>query len=499
MQGYQDIKITIATFDESWLQNDAPKARMWYGNIISELASKSYYHPLLTADKKHINFEAPVEGPNATLHSALQTKLSSHFRTMMLNSRYSSGTAILKFIDSSLTLLRGNKSQATQLLSNFYQLKWTPPKQTLMEFNTKFNEKLSLVLESNPDFSFERVLHTWIRALPSDFSDLQMKLNKSNLDDKWTKATTPAELFILTIEEMQNCNIDYDTGTNPKPTEQPKRVTAKMAKKAPVSDRGRFPEDYPTFEKLFDKVKEMVDANETRETIENKFKTPYQYNASCWLCRILPNKPAAHRSNICPVLKSLFTQYPSIDSSRSSKVTEAKMSFKRNNTHVKPPAIPTKKPSNKLQHNKTKKPSVKITLPSPFRMCYDTGTTPKSLCSNRNFFRELLIYDTPKQVALADPDITSKVLGQGVLDIIINDQFRIWLFAYYTENSDFLMSAVDHLSYKNCEIHGKEGTIQVSFPTFSFHVRAQSNFECSVTPGSASGNQSFGNPMRQIV
>ena len=83
VQGYQDIKITIATFEESWLQNDAPKARMWYDNIILDLASKSYYHPLLSADKKHINFEAPVKGPNATLHSALQTKLSSHFRTMM--------------------------------------------------------------------------------------------------------------------------------------------------------------------------------------------------------------------------------------------------------------------------------------------------------------------------------------------------------------------------------------------------------------------------------
>ena len=53
-----------------------------------------------------------------------------------------------------------------------------------------------------------------------------MKLNKSNLDKKWTKATTPAELFILTIEEMQNRNIDYNTRTNTKPTEQPKQVTA---------------------------------------------------------------------------------------------------------------------------------------------------------------------------------------------------------------------------------------------------------------------------------
>ena len=68
-----------------------------------------------------------------------------------------------------------------------------------------------------------------------------MKLNKSNLDKMWTKATTPAELFILMIEEMQNCSIDYDTRTNPKPTDQPKLVTAKMAKKVPASYRGQFP------------------------------------------------------------------------------------------------------------------------------------------------------------------------------------------------------------------------------------------------------------------
>ena len=77
--GYQDIKINFSTFEEAWLQNNAPKACMWYGNIISKLASKSYYHPLLSLDKKHINFNAPIEGQNVMLHSVLQTKLSSQF------------------------------------------------------------------------------------------------------------------------------------------------------------------------------------------------------------------------------------------------------------------------------------------------------------------------------------------------------------------------------------------------------------------------------------
>ena len=120
-------------------------------------------------------------------------------------------------------------------------------------------------------------------------------------------------------------------------------------------------------------------------------------------------------------------------------------------------------------------------------MCYNTGTTPKSLCSDKSYFRELLIYNTPKLVSLADPDLTAKVLGQGMLDIIINDQHLLWLFAYLREHSDLLMLAVDHLSYKGCEIKGKNGNIQVVFPTFQFTVCASENFECSVTPGSKLG------------
>ena len=122
-------------------------------------------------------------------------------------------------------------------------------------------------------------------------------------------------------------------------------------------------------------------------------------------------------------------------------------------------------------------------------MCYDTGTTPKSLCSNKKYFKDLIMYDKPKSVALADPDITTKVLGQNTLDIIINYQYRIWIFAYLTENSDLLMSAVDHLSHKGYKIVGKNGNIQVTFPTFSFNVKATKIFECSVTLGKESGKE----------
>lgn len=69
-----------------------------------------------------------------------------------------------------------------------------------------------------------------------------MKLNKSDIDEKWTKAKNPVELFILTILlwnffiltiKEQKCSIQYDTGTNTKSNlEQPKRVMGSREQEA---------------------------------------------------------------------------------------------------------------------------------------------------------------------------------------------------------------------------------------------------------------------------
>ena len=122
----------------------------------------------------------------------------------------------------------------------------------------------------------------------------------------------------------------------------------------------------------------------------------------------------------------------------------------------------------------------------------------KSLCSNKALFGELVLYDKPKYITLAHPDTTSTVLGQGTLDIIINNKHRIQIFVYYTKNSDLLMLAVDHLSYNQCKIIGKDGIIQVKFPTFHFNVRAIDNFECFVTPGKTLANQPYGNQLKRL-
>ena len=141
-----------------------------------------------------------------------------------------------------------------------------------------------------------------------------MKLNKSALDSKWTQASTVAQLFILTIKEMQNCNITYSGSLKKAPLE-PKPLTVKLVKKALASDRGCFLEDYPSFEKLFEKVKEMVAANDTHETIDAKFQPGYPYPGSYWLCRISPKKEGSLKSDRCPILKNLFSPYLTIGTS----------------------------------------------------------------------------------------------------------------------------------------------------------------------------------------
>ena len=122
---HHDAKLNIETFNEEWIcRKQSAEAKLWMGTMISELASKPYYHPLLTANKKSINFNADIEGPNATLYSALQKKLSSLFATMMWNSQLTTGTAILQFIHDSTKVLRGHKSNPNSSISHFFSLKW---------------------------------------------------------------------------------------------------------------------------------------------------------------------------------------------------------------------------------------------------------------------------------------------------------------------------------------------------------------------------------------
>ena len=89
---YHDTKLNVKPFKAKWLKEGAP-AKIWLSQIIGELASKLYYHPLLTKCKTKINYDATGDDPNATLFSVIHNKLSESYRTMLcLNCNFTTGT-----------------------------------------------------------------------------------------------------------------------------------------------------------------------------------------------------------------------------------------------------------------------------------------------------------------------------------------------------------------------------------------------------------------------
>ena len=481
--GYQDSKLTINNFKDEWLSEVTP-AKLRLAQLTSELAAKPYYHQLLTPNKRAINFQAPIDGPNATLYSVLQNKISDNFKTMFVNCNYTTGTQILEYIVDSINTLRGNKATDAQITAEFYRLEWKPTKETLKEFNGRFQTLYNKVVDTNDSFPFENAKSTWINAMPSQFSDLKSKYNKQNLDEQWLTVNNPGKLWITTQLEIKNCGIQLPKVTSNNKTKDHTKDTTKSKEDSerkgpyiPTKDslalakdnhRGAFPTEFPSFEKLQAEIKSMIDSGKTQADVEARFKDTYPY-PNCYLCRIVYKKPHCHKAPNCPLLKELFNLY------RPNSVASS------NNT-ITPRA--TRKP-NPEQKRKRKK-QVPSTPPTIIKMCYDTGTSPKSLCYKKEFFRELILFDKPKFVTLADSETTAEVLGQGTLDLIINQKYRIYIFAYFTANSDALLSAVDHLSYQGCQINGINGKIRVTFPTFFFDVSGTSNFEFSISPGKSS-------------
>ena len=384
---------------------------------------------------------------------------------MMQNSGYISDTEISKFIDESITILRGTKSNATNALADFCKIKWDPTKENIHTFNNKFQNLLNLVLETNPHFSFDQVKFTWIQALPDVFIDLHTKFNTNKLDDKWLHINNSAQLYVRTIEEMRQCNIVFKTTNLKQDNIDRQQHTSKFLKTVPAQHRGNFPSDFPDHNKLFTHVKELVDAGKTKADIEATFKEPYGYK-SCWLCRILPHKNGNHRDDNCPLLKNLFKPYmPRVECiPRSTSL------------------------SKHLRAKKTSHTNQVASLPfETIQMCYDTGTTPKSLCPHRELFRDFISFQTPKYVSLADSGATAYVTGQEIIDIIINNTYCIGIFAYMAPTCDPLLSSANHLSYVNNKIVGEKGNITISYPTFHFQISALNNFEFSISSGIKSG------------
>lgn len=317
MQGYQDTKVTIEKYEDGWLEQGT-QSKIWFTQLISELASKPYYHSLLTPDKNGINYNAPTGGPNATLFSVLQSKISANFRGMLcINCKMTTATQILQWLHTSTTTLRGNKSTDAQIIATFFRLVWDPSKEPLESFNGRYQELFTQVKDTDKTFPFDRAIDTWINAMPDEFTDLKIKYKKNQLDDVWKSVKDTGSLFITTKLEMITCNIDFDgfkKKTKKKEKEKESETNVQPTKPATIeglrtrvqtTDRGFFPDDFPTFEKIETDIKSMLANGKTQADVETKFKAPYRYR-SCYLCRVLPGKDYFHITKTCPILKQMF-------------------------------------------------------------------------------------------------------------------------------------------------------------------------------------------------
>ena len=110
-------------------------------------------------------------------------------------------------------------------------------------------------------------------------------------------------------------------------------------------------------------------------------------------------------------------------------------------------------------------------------MCYDSGTVPFSLCDDPTLFFDLVFYREPKHSLLGDEEHSISVLEQGLLDIVIDNTYRIQLAAQLTSKTPTgLMSTLDHIRYTGCDVKSENGEIRVIFSNFSFLTKAANKF-----------------------
>ena len=79
-------------------------------------------------------------------------------------------------------------------------------------------------------------------------------------------------------------------------------------------------------------------------------------------------------------------------------------------------------------------------------MCYDSGTFPTTLCDNPEFFSSLSYFTCPKAVSLGDNNKLIPAIAEGVMDSVIDGQFRMQEHAILTESTPVaLKSTANHI------------------------------------------------------
>ena len=143
-------------------------------------------------------------------------------------------------------------------------------------------------------------------------------------------------------------------------------------------------------------------------------------------------------------------------------------------------------------HTPTNRKSQSLPISPPqtdaITMCYNTGTFPSTLCNKPSFLSSITPFDSPKFITLGDEKTLVPALGEGTLDYIDDNKYRMQEDAILTSCTPVaLKSAASHISHNECTIHGNNNEIIITYPTFSHTVTAANKFEFPiVTPGTNS-------------
>ena len=474
----KELKIPNFSYIDS-----ATDCRHWYDLVLALLAAKSYYNPLMLPNGT-INFAATDTACNASLYAMLHPRLDKAFKTSCQNSNCTTGTAILHDIFISFSDTVVNSTRGTTAYAAIHSIVWHSDTVSLTSFHATFNTHLSHIHEAHIAFPLQALKMCWITALPPSFIEIKAAFKQgSNLPDKWKEATTINMLYQVTKHHADLYNISIVPIKAP-PTKDPRLAPPGAGRGAggrgngpggrggggpgglretdhisetfvqdrktaiPETERYAYPPAHPTSSAFRRHLQDLRASGKSTADLITMFQPAYT-DPGCFVCRIKNTHRSFHESPACKILNQIYN-YPKL--------------YCRN--ALSSPSTPP---------------------PSPTYMCYDSGTTPKTLCDDASMFSEIGYFASPQQISLGDGCSTITALGQGTIDIVINGLYRIQQHAIMTNCTPVaLMASSDHIRYKDCAIIGTNNLLRVIYPTFSFTITGDDRFEFPITPGKTS-------------
>ena len=442
---------------------DLIKVRAWYTNVISHMADEKKFECLLLPDRSDINPD-PSEthhSSNSTLKTQLWSKLSTSLqRALACNTDVRTGTAVLSQIRALFSEDGTNTMNARNADVELKRIRWDMKKSSLGEFTNTFTLLLNTAMMGNISVTPSSMRSDWIEAMPSHqaFTSVKQALwNSSNLPPPWNSVTGPLDLQQATATALQSSGVSRAAFTNltSSPTGDGNGNDNKNKERTPAP-RYDLP---PKFASPYDfrkHIRQLAKDGKTRAELETQYKAPFLKSNpgtdTCWLCRF--KDKSKHKDSECNLLKDIFPY---------------SQSFNHNSRTRRSTPHPTQSP-----------PTSSVSI----NMCYDSGTTPFSLIDDPAYFSELVMYSNPQHSLLGDEQHTISTIGQGLIDLVINNTYRIRQTAQLTNKTPTaLMATRDHIRYKGCSVQSENGNLRVSFPTFSFITQANSRFEFSISPG----------------